>query len=391
MISLIFLASGCEWLKPKKPYEMLPDLIKLEVIQYPDFSDDMDFAGLKESIIESISYLEKIPKEREFTFGEDVYNADYMLTSMKHFISFLSMKPSKEELKNFVSSNYLVYQSKGHDTSRQVLFTGYYEPELKGNRVKSKKFNIPLHSLPEDLITIDLSLFSPKFLGEKIVGRFSGKTVLPYYERREIISDVSFSKKAKPLAWVKDPVECFFLHIQGSGKIIFPNGNSIQVGYSGSNGRPYRSVGKYLADNNKIPLSEMSMQAIRSYLKNNPDEMETVLNQNPSYVFFKVIKDGPLGCIQAKLIPGRSIATDRKIFPLSAIAFIETQKPLIDENGNITNWQNMSRFVLNQDTGGAIKGPGRVDVFFGSGNYAEIAAGHLKHPGKLYFLIEKRS
>jgi membrane-bound lytic murein transglycosylase A len=144
-----------------------------------------------------------------------------------------------------------------------------------------------------------------------------------------------------------------------------------------------------LIDENKITVEEMSMQKIRAYLNAHPEEMESVLNHNPSYIFFKIEFDGPLGNINVRLTPGRSIALDRKIFPPAALAYINTKKPLIDSAGNITGWSDFSRFALNQDTGGAITGPGRADLFWGNGNYAEIAAGHLKYPGKLHFLILK--
>ena len=133
----------------------------------------------------------------------------------------------------------------------------------------------------------------------------------------------------------------------------------------------------------------MSMQAIRAYLNMHPEQMDYVFNYNPSYVFFKIEPDGPLGNINVRLTPGRSIALDRKLFPPAALAYINTQKPLIDSTGNITGWSDFSRFALNQDTGGAITGPGRADLFWGNGNYAEIAAGHLKYTGNLYFLILK--
>ena len=131
IICLVLLSPGCEWLIPRKPYEKLPDLIKLKASQYPDFSDDMDFTGLEESMLESIAYLQKIPGDRKFSFGDDVYNAYDILSSMISINEFFSKKPSKEELKNYIIKNCNVYQSKGSDLERQVLFTGYYEPELQ--------------------------------------------------------------------------------------------------------------------------------------------------------------------------------------------------------------------------------------------------------------------
>ena len=221
------------------------------------------------------------------------------------------------------------------------------------------------------------------------MGRLTEQTVVPYYERKEIDFENALEGKAEALVWVKDPVDIFFLQIQGSGKIYLDNGDVINVHYHTTNGRPYRSIGQLLIEEEKILKEEMSMQKIREYLREHPEEIENIFNYNPSYVFFKTEPDGPLGNINVKLTPGRSIALDRKIFPPAALAFIKTKKPLIDTAGNIIDWTDCSRFVLNQDTGGAIKGPGRADLFWGNGHYAEIAAGHLQHPGKLYFFILK--
>jgi membrane-bound lytic murein transglycosylase A len=267
------------------------------------------------------------------------------------------------------------------------LFTGYYEPLLNGRRSISPEYQYPIYARPDDLLTIDLRAFSEKFGGEKLIGRTQNKSIVPYHDRREIEEGGALYGKARALAWVSDPIDIFFLHVQGSGKIIMEDGQVLNLGYDTGNGRPYRSIGQLLIEEGKISRAEMSMQRIRSYLNENPAEIQRVLNHNPSYIFFKVTPDGPLGSISVKLTPGRSIALDRKIFPPAALSFVETQKPSIDAQGHITSWVECRRFTLNQDTGGAIKGPGRADLFWGSGPGAEIAAGHLKHPGKLYFLV----
>jgi membrane-bound lytic murein transglycosylase A len=168
------------------------------------------------------------------------------------------------------------------------------------------------------------------------------------------------------------------------------DGNILSVLYDGANGQPYKSIGKYLIDTGAMSKDNMSMQAIREYLRTHPDKLTDVLNQNPSYVFFRLDTGPSLGSISVALTPGRSIATDSKLFPKGALGFISTQKPVI-ENGAIKAWVPFTRFVLNQDTGGAIKGPGRVDVFFGQGRDAELTAGNLKHEGELYFLMRKKT
>jgi membrane-bound lytic murein transglycosylase A len=356
---------------------------------YPDFIDDITYQDLEQCIIQSLSYLNKIPADRQFIFGEDQYDAEHMIKSLQHFLDFIQTRPAFRDLKEFIQSNYRVYRSVGRDGKGEVLYTGYYEPLLNGSLVRSEKYRFPIYTRPRDLITIDLSLFHEKFKGEKIIARYSDQTVVPYYDRSEIEGDGVLEDKAEVLAWAEDPVDVFFLQIQGSGKVRLENGDIFNVHYQTTNGRPYRSIGKLLIDEEKISTTDMSMQKIREYLHHHPNEIDTVLNYNPSYVFFKIEPNGPLGNINVKLTAGRSIALDRRIFPPAALAFIETEKPLIDDAGKIHSWQRFSRFALNQDTGGAIRGPGRADLFWGNGSYAEIAAGHLKHTGKLYFLVLK--
>jgi membrane-bound lytic murein transglycosylase A len=356
---------------------------------YPEFIDDMTYNDLEQSIIQSLSYLNKIPADRQFIFGEDQYNTEHMIKSLQHFLDFIQTQPAFRDLKDFIQSHYRIYRSVGRNGKGEVLYTGYYEPLLNGSLVRSEQYRYPIYTRPRDLITIDLSLFHEKFKGEKIIARYTDKMVVPYYDRSEIEADGVLEDKAEVLAWAEDPVDVFFLQIQGSGKVQLENGDVFNVHYQATNGRPYRSIGKLLIDAEKITATEMSMQKIREYLHHHPDEIDPVLNYNPSYVFFKIEPNGPLGNINVKLTAGRSIALDRRIFPPAALAFIETEKPLIDDAGKIQSWQRFSRFALNQDTGGAIRGPGRADLFWGNGTYAEIAAGHLKHTGKLYFLVLK--
>ena len=386
-IALTLIIAGCPPVvkKPTKDNAMQ----RIGSFSYPDFSDDLGYEGLEHSIQKSLSYLNKLPADRKFIFGTDQYNTEHMIQSLEFFLAYIQKNPSRDELKKFIKSNYVVYKSIGRDGRGQVLYTGYYEPNLKGSLNPSELNKYPIYARPADLITIDLSKFSEKFKGQRIIARIKDKTVVPYHDRKEIESDGALEGKAEPIAWVNDPVDIFFLQIQGSGKVYLDNGEVIGVHYHTTNGRPYRSIGKLLIDENKITREEMSMQKIREYLREHPEEIEPVLNHNPSYVFFEIEPDGPLGNINVKLTPGRSVALDRHIFPKAALTFIATQKPIIDSSGKIQEWTEFSRFVLNQDTGGAIRGPGRADIFWGNGPYAEIAAGHLKHTGRLYFLILK--
>jgi len=383
-----FFIAGCSVLKMHPTLKDEFAMQKIHSSRYPEFSDDMVCDGLEHGILKSILYLKRFPSSRLFRFGKDSFNAAHMIKSMEHFLNFIQTRPSKDEFNKFIKSNYLVYKSIG-GRNGHVLFTGYYEPVLQGSFEQNTEYRFPIYARPCDLTTVDLSLFIPRSDNKKIIGRYTGRTVVPYFERDEIEYNEALKGKAEKIAWIKDQVDLFFLQIQGSGKIYFDNGKTINVHYDITNGRPYRSVGKLLIEEGRIERSEMSMQKIRAYLREHPKEVKTILNFNPSYVFFKIEKEGPLGCIGVKLTPGRSIALDRKIFPLSALVFIEAEKPLINDDGKIHNWINFSRFVLNHDTGGAIRGPGRADLFWGNGQYAEIAAGHMQHKGKLYFLVLK--
>ena len=385
----LLIITGCGIFRKRPPEIKETALIRIDSSEYPDFFDDMDYDGLENCILGSIAYLNRVPPTKTFRFGQEVFNTTHMIRSLEYFLCFIQTKPLKNKLIQYIKENYLIYTTVGSDTPEQVLFTGYFEPVLQGSLNKDTEYQFPIYARPDDLTTIDLSLFSQQFKGETIVGRYVNQSVVPYYDRKEIEYERLLEGKVQEIAWLKDRLDLFFLQIQGSGKIYLDNGETINVHYHGANGRPYRSIGKLLIDEGKISLEEISMQKILDYLRNHPEEIETVLNYNPSYVFFKVEKEGPLGSLEVKLTPGRSIALDSRLFPPAGLVFIETKKPLINGDGTIQKWMAFSRFVLNQDTGGAIRGPSRADLFWGNGPYAEIAAGHMQEPGKLYFLILK--
>jgi membrane-bound lytic murein transglycosylase A len=386
-VALAVLITGCPAPMKKPPEEVA--LVRLTRFSYPDFHDDLELDGLEHSILKSLEYLERVPTDRTFSFGENHFDAAHLIKSLQHFLDFIRTNPTDRKLDDFIRSNYIVYQSIGRNQEGEVLFTGYYEPHLSGRLDKNEAFQYPIYALPTDLMKIDLSPFSEKYKGQSIVGRYTDQTVVPYFDRREIEEENALVGRAEALVWVKDPVDVFFLQIQGSGKIFLDTGEVINVHYHGSNGQPYRSIGKLLIDEQKIPREEMSMQRIRSYLQAHPEEMAAIFNYNPSYVFFKIEPEGPLGSLNVLLTPGRSVAVDRNIFPHAALAFIQTKKPVLNSAGQIDSWVDCRRFVLNQDTGGAIRGPGRADLFWGNGPYAEMAAGHLAHVGELYFLVLK--
>lgn len=353
------------------------------------FGDDMDPDSLILAIRRNLEFLDRLNPGTVFHYGPHEFTLRQVRESQEAFLDLLSKRLDAGQLSREIKKKFLVYRATGRVGDASVLFTGYYEPVYEGSLASDETFRYPLYGLPDDLMRIDLSLFSEKFKGESIVARIEGKKVQPYYSRYQIDAERVLEGKALEIAWLKDPLDVAFLHIQGSGRLRLRDGKELLVNYRASNGRPYRSIGRYMIEKGFLAREGMSMQAIRKYLTEHSEVLNEVLNYNPSYVFFQQVEKGPLGSLGVLLTPGRSIALDSRIFPKGALGFISCQKPLVNDRGDIVSWTPFSRFVLNQDTGGAIKGAGRADIFWGSGPYAELAAGHLQHEGELYILIKK--
>ncbi len=383
----IFFLTGCALLPAPSPMDAAHALKPVPVSCFPSFVDDRGFDGLADALNQSLAWLARIPPETVFRFGPDTVSRERLIDSLKRFLAFVATHPSPAAVNAFIRKNYRVYRSPGRETTGDVLFTGYYEPILNGSLTPDARYRYPVYETPDDLLTIDLSRFDPRFDHTVLKGRVDGKTVVPYYDRREIDGANALSGKARVLAWVDDPIGLFFLQIQGSGQIRLPDGSALQVHFAASNGRPYHSIGRELIDRGEIVSDQISMKRIRQWLLTHPKEADDILFSNPSYVFFQPEPEGPLGSLGVVLTPGRSIATDPRLFPPGALGFIVSQKPVVKADGCIDHWMRFSRFVLNQDTGGAIRGPGRVDLFWGTGSYAETAAGYTHGPGDLYFLV----
>jgi membrane-bound lytic murein transglycosylase A len=356
---------------------------------YPTFQDDLDLDSLHLALKRNTEYLKRLDPEYLFQYGQDRFTARQVLESDQALMVFLEKRPDRQALRSFLKKNFRIYRAAGRADRSGVLFTGYYEPVLDASLSRDETYRYPIYHRPDDLIVIDLSQFDQKYKGERLVARISEANVLPYFTRADIELHGVLEGRQLELAWLKDPVDTFFLQIQGSGRLRLQDGRTIAVGYDASNGRPYRSIGRYMAEQGLLPLKAVSMERIRAYLFQHPEAVSRILTQNPSYVFFRKIENGPLGNIGVTLTPGRSVALDAKLFPKGALGFISCQRPELGTSGEIREWRPFSRLVLNQDTGGAIKGAGRVDIFWGSGRYAEVTAGQLKHEGELFILIKK--
>jgi membrane-bound lytic murein transglycosylase A len=378
----------------KAPQEQVkpPILQKTSRHNIPSFEDDLDLPSLKLGVERSLKYYDRLPQERSLAFGDWQVSVGTLRDSLAHFAQLLASSPQSLQDPEFLAREFDLFLALGSTETHRLLITGYYEPVLQGSLKQDATFRYPLYKIPPDLLTIELARFDePRYGDERLVGRVEASRVVPYYTRDEIDAQGKLNDSNSQLVWLEDPIAAFFLHVQGSGMINLVDGSVRRVGYAGANGRPYRSIGKLLIDQGAIPREEVSLQTIRAYLREHPRELQEVLRYNESYVFFRWVEEGPLGNLAFPITPGRSIATDQHYYPKGGLAFLVTEQPRLDEAGRVLGWHPLHRWVLSQDTGGAIRGPGRIDLFCGTGVEAEDLAGRLKQPGTVYFLLKKGS
>lgn len=267
----------------------------------------------------------------------------------------------------------------GNNNAQEGLFTGYYEPELRGTRRPGGRYQTPLLKRPPDLVMVDLGRFRPAWRGERIAGRVQNGYLVPYASRAEIERG-SLDPARLALVWVDDPVDAFFLQVQGSGRVRLQDGSLVRLGYAGQNGHPYVAIGKILVDRGQLTPDAVSLQSIRAWIKAHPEDGAALMDENPSYVFFREMTgDGPIGSEGVVLTPGRSLAVDDRFMPLGAPVFLDVS----DTHGQVR------RLLVAQDTGGAIAGPVRGDVFWGFGPEAEARAGAMRARGRAYLLLPK--
>ncbi len=284
-------------------------------------------------------------------------------------------------LRAFFETRFRPWRVVNPDESTEGLVTGYYEPLLRGSRERSKSFSHAIYGVPDDLLVVDLGELYPELKNFRLRGRLDGRRVVPYWPRAELTPQ-SAALAGKALLWVADPIELFFLQVQGSGRVELPDGRRVRVGYADQNGHPYQSIGRWLVDKGELKLEDASMQGIQAWARANPKRLHELLNVNPSFVFFRELPDnggGPPGALGVPLTPGRSIAVDPRAVPLGAPVFLATTQP--------ASGQPMQRLVLAQDTGGAIKGAVRADFFWGFGAEAGAQAGRMRQKGEMWVLL----
>jgi membrane-bound lytic murein transglycosylase A len=350
----------------------------------------MDDASLEAAVERSLQYFKRAAGGGPHRMDETMVTVRELGESLLALREILRRDEPAEIRQERIRETFDVYRSTGLDGRNAVLFTGYFEPILNGSLKKTARYKYPVYKAPADAVVVNLGKFREKQQGDQLVGRVKNGELVPYYSRSEIEDLAALAGRHLEIAWVDDRINLFFLHTQGSGKIKLPNGRLLQIGYAMKNGRSYQSVGRFLLDTGKIAQQDISYQAIKRYLREHPDDLSEILGHNESFIFFREVKEGPVGSLGEVLTAGRSIATDANLFPRGALAFIRTQKPILDREGNVVSWVPFSRFVVNQDAGGMIKGAGRVDLFCGTGDEAEMLAGSLKERGELYFLVKKR-
>lgn len=292
---------------------------------------------------------------------------------------------NEKAVRLFFESFFVPHQVFNPDGSESGLVTGYYEPLLRGARKRGGPYQTPLYRAPDDLLTIDLASVYPELKGMRLRGRLAGNKVLPYPTRSEMTEANTLA--GKELFWVDDPIEAFFLQVQGSGRVqLSDTRETVRVAYADQNGHPYKSIGRYLVDKGEMTMDQASAQSIKAWFANNPARQQELLNANPSYVFFREEKltdpnKGPKGSLGVPLTPQRSIAVDIQFVPLGVPVFLSTTQPNKDTP--------LQRLMMAQDTGGAIKNAVRADFFWGFGPEAGEKAGKMKQRGMMWVLLPK--
>ena len=384
LILIMISVAGCTRIISKAPPKPDEALYQVNVADI-DLADDLDKESLDLAIERSLKYYDGRGHNNIYHIADRTFTADQMKESLYVFREIIKNNVSTEEKRKLISEKFNIFRAAGQNGDGGVLFTGYYEPMLNGSLTRTDKYKYPLYKTPSDLMAKKISK------NETRISRMANGESVPYYSRLEIDAGGVLQGKGLELIWVDDPADLFFLHIQGSGKIKLDDGTLLTVSFAQTNGRPFRSITRFMLDSGKISGSEASFRNFKRFLRSKPDEeLYEIMGYNESYIFFRFVDKDPIGSLGEPITPGRSIATDPDMFPQGALAFISLRKPVFDQDGNMTSQRvNFSRFVLNQDKGSAIKGSGRVDLFCGYGEDAEAMASTLKENGELYFLIKK--
>lgn len=342
----------------------------------PDFTlACLDLGGLREATERSLNYLRK-PSSRDFypVSGITHYQA---VRSLEAFAELLDSGLSGVELNAAVRERFDVYMSVGCDNKGTVLFTGYYTPIFDGSSGRTERFRYPLNKQPKDLV---------KGADGEISGRRSSDGRIVTYPSRVVIED-SRMMAGNELVWLGDAFEAYIAHVQGSAKLRMPDGELMTVGYAASNGHEYRSISKELVKDGRLNENQLSLSAMIDFFRTHKELVDMYVQRNPRYIFFKKEEGEPRGSLNEPVTVMRTIATDKSIYPRGCLTFVSTTLPRVS-GGSVVK-QIYSGFALDQDTGGAIRAPGRCDVYMGVGEQAGRLAGQTYQEGRLYYLFLK--
>jgi len=372
-----------------------PQLRLLAPEEFPVFADTLKSkASLIKAAKKTLGYLAKSTGPRYVHIGGRDYGPAILADSIRELLKILNEAKTPEGFDALVHERFDVFQSAGSDGQGKVVFSSYYQPALPASTKKSPKYPIPIYRRPSDMVEVDLSAFGVKNGSDALVGRVGkDRRVVPYFTREEIDVRKALRGKGLELAWLQNKWDVLDLHIQGSGILKYPSGKEMLARYAATNARPYNAVGLTLVKAGALPREELSYDKIRDYFKSHPEAEDWVIAQNPRYTFFELVPlppDGePLGSVMESLVPARSIAIDPAVIPLGALAWFSTVSPQADKDGRLLGQFANSRFALCMDTGGAIKGPGRVDIYAGHGKQATTTARNQWNEGKLFILVKK--
>ncbi len=381
---IIIILAGCQRpqvrIVPQYDRALPPGELALRKItnpqEIPDFTGACyNVAGLESAIDNSLEYMSKPSSKGYFPYG-DITHAR-AVDSLKTFKRLIASGLRGRELNDAIRRQFDVYISVGCDYAGTVLFTGYYTPIFDGSDRRTARFAYPLYRKPEDLVK--------KSDGTILGRRTAGGQITPYPARAEIESSNMLA--GKEIVWLGEPFEAYIAQVQGSAKIRMPDGRLDTFGYAASNGHEYKSVGKELVRRGKIPADRLSLSSMIDYFKANSMLVGTYTKLNPRFVFFRRQQGPPRGSINEPVTAYRTIATDKSIYPRACPAFLSTNLPR--QIAGQTYIDPYRGFALDQDTGGAIRAPGRCDVYMGQGDTAGKLAGHTYQEGHLYYLFVK--
>jgi membrane-bound lytic murein transglycosylase A len=383
VLTILLSLTGCRkeaQIGPQYDKPLPPGRHALRLITDPEDIPDFTIASceldnLRQAIARSLNYLNKASSQRFFPCGEIThYRA---VASLKKFAELLDSAVVGKQLAAEIRERFDVYTSVGCDDRGTVLFTGYYTPIFDGSLEQTERFKYPLYAQPSDLVKGDD--------GETLGRRLDSGQIAPYPSREQL--QTSDQLQGTEVAWLSDPFEVYIAHVQGSAKIRTSSGELITIGYAANNGHEYRTIVKPLIADGKIAAADMNLTTLIEYFRQHPDQVDRYVSKNPRFVFFRIGEGDPRGSLNEPVTTMRTIATDKSIYPRGCMSFLSTKLPR-DSGGSIVT-RPYTGFALDQDTGGAIRAPGRCDVYMGIGDRAGTMAGQVYQEGRLYYLFLK--